>query len=282
MLNDELFLISLVVLILLVLAVLGLLIYFAHRQASVKPGANPKLVKLRFESLRQSFRQAIDLIEANIAERSERYGIPWVLVLNEGKEQGTLPIEQAGVASALSSDAASMASNQGIDWHFFDKGVVVEMQGAYLGSPDDEDAAEKPWDEFLGLCRKYRPDRPFDSVVITVPARLLLDSSPDAVLELTKLARQAHRRLWLAQNRFAMRFAVYVTVSSCEAIDGFSEFARALPESMRAGIMGWSSPYDLSTTYQDGWVDEAMDEVYDIADVDNRLWIDMVLGPEDR
>lgn len=261
MLRDNLFLASLGILIVLVLVMLGLVLYFAVRRSAAKPGSDPKIVKLRFDSLRSSFRQAVELIEGNIATRGERYSIPWVLVLNEGNDNRQLPIEQSGVASALSSEAASAAATQGISWHFFDKGIVIDMQGAYLGSPDDEDATEKPWDEFLGLCRKYRPQRPFDSVVITVPAALLLDNNPDALLELGKLARLAHRRLWLAQNRFAMRFAVYVVVSGCDQIEGFSPFARALPEPMRAGILGWSSPYDLSTTYQDAWVGEALDSV---------------------
>lgn len=259
MLRDNLFLASLAVLILLVVAVLGLVLWMAVRRSSAKGAADPKLARMRFDSLRNSFRQAVELIEANIAARSERYSIPWVLVLNE--THGQLPIEQSGVASALSTEAAMAASAQGISWHFFDRGIVVDIQGAYLGSPDDEDAAEKPWDEFLGLCRKYRPERPFDSVVITVPASLLLDDKPDSRLELAKLAKLAHRRLWLAQNRFAMRFAVYVVVSGCEEIEGFAQFARLVPESVRASMLGWSSPYDLSTTYQAQWVDDAIDAV---------------------
>ncbi len=261
MLKDNLFLLSLGILILLVLFILGLVVYFAIRRSSAKTPNDPKITKLRFDSLRSSFKQAVELIEQNIASRSERYSIPWVMVLNEGNGQSRLPIEQSGVASALSSEAAMAASAQGISWHFFDKGVVIDIQGAYLGSPDDEDASEKPWDEFLGLCRKYRPQRPFDSVVITVPASLLLDDNPDARLELAKLAKLAHRRLWLAQNRFAMRFAVYVVVSGCEQIEGFAPFARMLPETVRASMLGWSSPYDLSTTYQSGWVQDAVDSV---------------------
>lgn len=283
MLSNSLFLWSLAALIGVLLAILGFILYVAARQAHAKPGADPKLVKLRFDSLRNSFRNAVDIIEANIAARSERYGIPWVLVLNEGQTNSALPIEQSGVASALSSEAATAAATNGIAWHFFDKGVVVEMQGAYLGSPDDESSAEKPWDEFLGLCRNYRPQRPFDSVVITVPARLLLDNGPDAQLELVKLARLSHRRLWLAQNRFAMRFAVYIAVSGCESIEGFSAFARALPESMRAGILGWSSPYDLSTTYQGSWVEDAVDDVvHTLADASAELFTHFKGGADAR
>lgn len=261
MLSDNLFLTAIAVLIVLVLVILATVLYFASRQTESKPGQDPKLVKLRFDSLRSSFKQAVELIENNIVSRSERYSIPWVLVLNEGQSERQLPVEQSGVSSALSTESASSAATQGISWHFFDKGIVIDMQGSYLGSPDDEDANEKPWDEFLGLCRNYRPQRPFDSVVITVPSSLLQNTSADGKLELTKLARTAHRRLWLAQNRFAMRFAVYVVVSECEGIEGFSQFARTLPESMRAGMLGWSSPFDLSTTYQSEWVVDAVNSV---------------------
>ncbi|MBV5297047.1 MAG: type VI secretion protein IcmF [Rhodoferax sp.] len=273
MLTDQYFLISIAVLAIVVLLILGMVIYFAARRSSVKTGSDPKIAKLRFDSLRSSFRQAVELIESNIASRANRYGIPWIMVLNEGDSHRALPIEQSGVASALSTESASAAATQGISWHFFDRGIVIDIQGAYLGSPDDDDAAEKPWDEFLGLCRTYRPQRPFDSVVVTIPASLLLQDSADTLLEISKRAKLAHRRLWLAQNRFAMRFAVYVLVTGAEHLEGFSSFARALPEPLRASMLGWSSPYDLSATYQSDWIDAALSTmVGSVSDVSAELF----------
>lgn len=260
MLTSNLFLLSLAVLIVVVCAVLGVVVYFALHGAQAKPGAERKIVRLRTDSLRSAFRQAVELVEGNIASRAERYNIPWVLVLNEGDDPRPLPIAQSGVASVLSAEAASPAATQGISWQFFDRGIVVDIKAAYLGSPD-EDGDEKPWDEFLSLCRNYRPQRPFDSVVITVPAAMLLAENTDARLELERHAKLAHRRLWLAQNRFAMRFAVYVVVTGCEALTGFAAFTRALPEPLRASMLGWSSPYDLSVTYQSDWVDTALSSI---------------------
>ncbi|TAL97860.1 MAG: type VI secretion protein IcmF [Paraburkholderia sp.] len=257
MLTSNLFLLSIGVLTLIVCIVLGAVLYFAANGARAKPEGERKIMRLRSDSLRTAFRQAVELIEGNIASRAERYNVPWIMVLNEGDERQPLPIAQSGVASALGSDAANAASTQGIAWNFFDRGVVIDIKAAWLGSPDDE-GDEKPWDEFLGLCRNYRPQRPFDSVVVTVPADMLLAGDTDAQLELVRRAKLAHRRLWLAQNRFAVRFAVYVVVTGCEALPGFTAFARALPESMRSSMLGWSSPYDLSTTYQPDWIDTAM------------------------
>jgi type VI secretion system protein ImpL len=260
MLTSNLFLLSVAVLIVVVLVVLGAVFWIAAHSAQNKPAAERKIVRLRTDSLRNAFRQAVELIEGNIASRSERYNVPWVIVLNEGDDPRPLPIAQAGVASVLSSEAANPAAIQGISWNFFDRGVVIDIKAAYLGSPD-ESSDEKPWDEFLSLCRNYRPQRPFDSVVVTVPASMLLADHPDARLELERHAKLAHRRLWLAQNRFAMRFAVYVVVTGCEELDGFAGFARALPEPLRASMLGWSSPFDLSTTYQSSWVDTALGSI---------------------
>lgn len=260
MLTSNLFLLSVAVLIVVVLVVLGAVFWIAAHSAQNKPAADRKIVRLRTDSLRNAFRHAVELIEGNIASRSERYNVPWVIVLNEGDDPRPLPIAQAGVASVLSSEAANPAAIQGISWNFFDRGVVIDIKAAYLGSPD-ESSDEKPWDEFLSLCRNYRPQRPFDSVVVTVPASMLLADHPDTRLELERHAKLAHRRLWLAQNRFAMRFAVYVVVTGCESLEGFAGFARALPEPLRASMLGWSSPFDLSTTYQSSWVDAAMGSI---------------------
>ena len=260
MLTSDLFLLSLAVLIVVVCTVLGIVVYFAAHGAQNKTTGDRKIVRMRADSLRNAFRQAVELVEGNIASRAERYNVPWILVLNEGDDSRALPIAQSGVASVLSSEAATPAATQGIAWQFFDRGIVIDIKAAYLGSPDEE-TDEKPWDEFLSLCRNYRPQRPFDSVVVTVPATMLLAEDTDARLELVRHAKLAHRRLWLAQNRFAMRFALYVVVTGCESLAGFTSFARALPEPLRASMLGWSSPYDLSETYQASWVETAMTSI---------------------
>jgi hypothetical protein len=188
MLTSNLFLLSLALLIVVVCTVLGTVVYFAAHGDKNKAAGDRKIVRMRTDSLRNAFRQAVELIEGNIASRAERYNVPWILVLNEGEDPRALPIAQSGVASVLSSDAATPAATQGIAWQFYDRGIVIDIKTAYLGSPD-EDTEEKPWDEFLSLCRNYRPQRPFDSVVVTVPAAMLLAQDADARLELVRHAK---------------------------------------------------------------------------------------------
>lgn len=278
-LKSELVIWSLLALVLLVLLVLGFVIWVASRPEKENREQSRRLVKMRNDSLRASFRHAIELIEANIADRSQRLSLPWVLVLNEGLEPEPIALGHSGISQALSADSTATATAQGISWNFFDKGIVINMLGAYLGTPDGEDDSERPWEEFLSLCRDYRPERPFDSLVVTVPVDLLMSSDPNARLELNRLAKLANRRLWKAQNRFAMRFSVYVMVSGCERLTGFAPFARALPEPMRKSILGWSSPFEITATYQDNWVDQAVDHtVQTLSDTSAELYVLNVEG----
>lgn len=262
-LSDNTAILTLLGLTLLVLLLLALVVWAAMKgaQQSERPAAEqPRL--LSADSLKQSFRVAVELIESNLAARSERYNLSWTLILNEGKLGRELPLVQSGLQSALSADSTLTASGQGISWNFFDQGVAIQLQSEYLGSPDPEAAsANGTWDDFLGLCRNYRPDRPFDAIVLSIPAAAFLDAEGQAQIDLIARAKAIHRRLWLAQNRLALRFPIYIAIADCETIPGFARFAAALPEPLRRSMLGWSSSHELSAPFQSQWIDTAMNDV---------------------
>lgn len=262
-LSDNLVIATLLALTLLVLLLLAVVVWAAVAGAS-KAGKPPetKARTISADSLKLSFRRAVELIESNLAERGERYNLSWTLVLNEGQNGHELPLVHSGLQSALSADTTLSAAAQGITWNFFDKGVAVQLQSDHLGAPDPQsNQGNRTWDDFLGLCRSYRPERPFDAIVVAVPASAFLQQDPQGQLDLAARAKAVHRRLWLAQNRLALRFPVYLVVSECERIPGFSAFAAALPEPLRRSMLGWSSPHELVAPFQSHWVDAAMNEV---------------------
>lgn len=262
-LSDNLAIATLLLVTLLVLILFGLIVNAALR-GTVQGGAahaDSKLRTLGAESLRQSFRSALELIESHLAARHERYKLSWTLLLNDSAQR-PVPLAQSGLPSALSADSTLSAAAQGIDWHFFDSGVIVQLQAGHLGSPDPDSASSNGvWDDFLGLCRNYRPQRPFDSIVLAVPCTALLQTDPQGQLGLVARAKAIHRRLWLAQNRLALRFPIYLVVSECEALPGFASFGSALPEALRRSMLGWSSPYELVAPFRAQWADSAMDDM---------------------
>jgi len=263
-LSSHLAIISLLALTLVALGVLGLVVWAAIQGADRerKAGGFAPARQVNLDSFKQSFRQAVELIEANLASRPERYNLSWTLVLHEADTEQVLPLVASGIPSALSTDATLSARAHGIDWNFFDKGVAIQLQGGYLGAPDANGSAElNGWEQFLGLCRKYRPDRPFDALVIALPVSSLRVSEPQAGLDLAARAKSIHRRLWLAQNRFALQFPVYLVITGCDSVPGFTAFGLALPETLRRSMLGWSSPYELGAPFQPAWIDAGMDDI---------------------
>lgn len=262
-LSDHLVIVVLAVLTLLLLVLLAFVASAALRggtqEAGADGGARQRL--LGSESLRQSFRNAVALIEANLATRSERYSLSWTLLLNDSAGRD-VPLLHSGLQSALSADSSMSAAAEGMVWNFFDRGVVVQLQSEHLGSPDpDSGTSTGVWDDFLGLCRAYRPQRPFDAIVLAVPCALMLAADPQGQLDLVARAKAIHRRLWLAQNRLALRLPIHLVITECDVLPGFSSFGAALPESMQRAMLGWASPYELVAPFRAQWVDAAVDQI---------------------
>lgn len=257
-LSDNLVPLVLLAAILLMLLLVAVVVAAALRGGGAKGGRTLRLPGA--DSLRLSFRKAVRLIEKNLASRGERYNLSWTLLLNAGAA-GDVPLIESGLRSALSADTSAAVSTPGLAWNFFDRGVVLQLHGDYLGGPDDGDAGTGIWDDLLGLCRAYRPQRPFDAIVLAIPCAELLQGDAQGQLALAARAKAIHRRLWLAQNRLAMRFPIHIVVTGCEAVPGFARFGAALPEAMRRSILGWASPYELVAPFRIQWVDAAMDQI---------------------
>lgn len=252
------------------IAVLLVALRFGIDRDGDKPGA--RRAALDISKLRSSFRDAVARIERNIAEHGKRYDIPWVVLLHDGTAASRPAIEACGLPRVLDGESAE-PERDAPRWHFFDRGIVIELESEQLDDPASIDLQEKRWEEFIALCGQYRPQRPLDSVIVSVPAGLLADRTPEGRERLRLKADAASRRIWIAQNRYAMRFAVYVVVSGCEDLPGFAGFAQALPSAMRDSMLGWSSPYQPSALYQSGWVTQAFDQVeQNVADAGAELF----------
>lgn len=258
------------VLLVTVLAVLVVALRFGIDRSNDKAGA--RRIALDIGRLRSSFRAATGKIEANIVSHDKRYDIPWVVLLHDGNDDTRPAIEACGLSKILQDETESPIENAP-RWHLFDRGIVVELNSDQLDDPTGADAQEKRWEEFVALCGKYRPQRPLDSMIVSVSASLLLDRTPEGRERLRERADAISRRIWIAQNRYAMRFAVYVVISGIEEQPGFDALAWSLPDALRDSMLGWSSPYQPAAMYQSNWVTQAFDQIeQDVADISAELF----------
>lgn len=192
--------------------------------------------------------------------REQRYEQPWTLLLGE-KGAGKTSLLRS-VAAHLRHDPPAWAEQielPGAEWTLFEHGVLIDPEGRLCdtrgeGDNSGGDSGGKGWHRLLDKIDDLRPERPLDKVILTVSARSLLAHGEDALID---LARDALRQLQEVQHRFEFAVPVYVVVTQCDAVPGFSAFWRAQVAARRDEIFGWTAPPAFQSEEPPAWVETA-------------------------
>ena len=120
-----------------------------------------------------------------------------------------------------------------VTWWLFTTGVVLDVDGSMISSPDGMTSDEATWKSFLTLVRKNRPERPVDGFIIAIPADDLIGSKKLSNEDLRRKADLLYEKIWHAQKATGMTFPVYVFVTKCDHIPGFRSYVSELPENLR-------------------------------------------------
>lgn len=268
-------------LLLIAVLVLGILIYLlllvvkARKEASAAieqaepPVEPPEPPPDEAESgrassflLRSSFKRGLDRLRELVPARGYRYEIPWFLMIGQAGSRRPDLLAEAGLSLPVGAPDGDRESQLGCTWWFFDRGVVLDLSSEYVLRADGTTADDRGWRTLLRLLEGARPQRPIDGVVLTVPCHQLYGvnrDSPQAVAEVERKATALYDRVWQAQKRLGIRFPIYVVVTGCQLVPGFTALAEAIPEEHRLGIFGWSSPHAMDSPFRPAWADEAFD-----------------------
>jgi type VI secretion system protein ImpL len=170
------------------------------------------------------------------------YLVPWVLRIGVGGGGAE------GVLASLDASRPPVgdAARDGVSWHIYDRGVVIDV------------ASNDLWLDTLAFAARQRPAMPIDGIVLTVPVSALGD-----VRKAGARGAEAHARLWEAQRNLGFAVPVYVVLTGVEELDGFRAFEALLPDVQREGIIGWSFPYAIETAFTPEFVGEALQTVED-------------------
>jgi type VI secretion system protein ImpL len=208
--------------------------------------------------LRERFEQALAILrQARMKGAGGRhwvYQLPWYMFIGAPGTGKSTALAHSGLHFPLREKLGAEAiggvgGTRHCDWWFTDDAVLVDTAGRFTTQDSDAQADESAWAGFLQLLRKYRPRRPLNGVIVTVSAADLV-SQDDA-------ARDAHvrairSRLTDLGERLGVRFPVYVVVTKCDLLAGFTEFFDDLGEAERNQVWGMTFPFDESTRASDG------------------------------
>lgn len=283
-LNWILILLAIIILVMCILIFLYIVLRKARKKSApkevtvetgalveIKKGEAAPIEFIQYDSssslgLRASFSKAIRVLKAHVAGRDYRYRIPWFLMIGESRSGKTTLLGNTGLNLPVGPPTEHVRGiKQGLNWCFFDKGVVLDVSGDYVLHSDGETSNNAGWNTISRLLQKHRPQRPLDGVILTIPCEDLIGAknlSPDHRIKLEQKAASLYKKLWQAQKVLGMSFPVYILVTKCDQIAGFQSLCHEVPPHLQNDIFGWSSPYTLETAYKSEWVDEAFRSLY--------------------
>jgi type VI secretion system protein ImpL len=207
----------------------------AQKAPPTRDGASREALQLR-----ERFEEAVASLKKSPGGGQNLYELPWYVIIGppgSGKTTALInsglkfPLEQRFGREAL----RGVGGTRNCDWWFTDEAVLLDTAGRYTTQDSDESADSAGWGEFLNLLTKYRKRRPLNGVIVTLSASDLMTNTP---AEREANVAAVRRRLDELNKHLKVRLPVYLLVTKCDLISGFTEYFDDLSAEGRAQVWG--------------------------------------------
>src|SRR6266511_1513364 len=165
------------------------------------------------------------------------YTVPWYLLIGPSRSGKTTLLRSVANSFAPFARPPSSADapTQNCDWWFFNTAIILDTASSYAfpakGEPDSTQ-----WYRFLQLLRSYRELQPINGLIIAVAADMLASKRQE---ELRVEATELRKRIDEAIRVLGIDFPIYLLITRCDLIDGFTEFFACLPEPTARQVLGY-------------------------------------------
>ena len=198
------------------------------------------------QQLRERFEEAVAALKQKRKSGHSLYDLPWYVIIGAPGSGKTTALVNSGLkfpTEQRSGKAAlrGVGGTRNCDWWFTDQAVLLDTAGRYTTQDSDASADSAAWAEFLALLRRYRGRRPINGVILAISAQDLMIQ--DATARDAHVAA-ARRRLDELNRELRMQLPVYVMVTKCDLVAGFTEDFDDQPQQGRAQVWGVTFTYD--------------------------------------
>ena len=176
------------------------------------------------------------------------YALPWYLMMGPGGSGKTIALENAHLPSPVLDDEYSPRT--GLNWKIYNQSMVIDTPGKFFESQGSD---TQGWRTLIKMLKWYRSREPLNGVIMVLDAHSLLTFDKN---QLVKLGRECRARLEELSNSLRLDLPVYMMVTQCDHMDGFSSWAASLPESTRDQVVGFAkgrNEESITEFIQDGF-----------------------------
>src|SRR5215510_11038831 len=193
-----------------------------------------------YRQLQEKMQEAVQTLAKSPDLRKQRglplYAVPWYLCIGASRSGKTTLLR--GVATSFAPfarpSAATAAPTQNCDWWFFNTAIILDTAGHYAFPKNEVEHSR--WYRFLRLLRAHRALQPINGLIIALAADTLASKRQEEVrLE----AAELRKRIDEAIRELGIDFPVYLLITRCDLVEGFTEFFECLPEQTQRQVFGY-------------------------------------------
>ena len=211
------------------------------KQSKEKEKPSAEQVKLR-----ERFEEAVAGLKQQRRGGTNLYDLPWYVFIGAPGSGKTTALLNSGLRFPLEQrmgkgKVQGVGGTRNCDWWFTEEAVFLDTAGRYTTQDSDASSDSEGWKEFLTLLTTYRKRRPLNGIVLTLSAQDLLTQSE---MEREDHVEKARRRLNELTRDLQVQLPVYLMVTKCDTIPGFTEYFDDLTQEGRAQVWGMTFPYE--------------------------------------
>ena len=192
------------------------------------------------QQLRERFEEAVAVLKQKRRSGHSLYDLPWYVFIGAPGSGKTTALVNSGLKFPLEQRSGrgalrGIGGTRNCDWWFTEEAVFLDTAGRFTTQDSDAAADSAGWAEFLALLKKYRKRRPLNGVILTISAQ-------DLLVE-TEASREAHvaaarRRLNELNKELRTQLPIYLMVTKCDLVAGFTEYFDDLSQDGRSQVWG--------------------------------------------
>lgn len=198
------------------------------------------------QQLQSRFSEAISYIrkDSKWNRPTSLYKMPWYIIIGPPGSGKTTALTNSGLKFPLQNQFGDNAiqglgGTRNCDWWFTEQAVLIDTAGRFMTQDSEKTQDKNGWNSFLNLLKKYRKRRPINGAFVTISATDLLFQTP---AETNKLIQTTKQRVAELRTRLGIEFPVYLMLTKCDLINGFSTCFSDMGQPDREQVFGFTFP----------------------------------------
>ncbi len=193
------------------------------------------------KDLQSKWKSSVEALKRSKIGRRRRflYHLPWYVIIGAPACGKSTAIKNSGLHFPMGEPKlAGTGGTKNCDWWFAEEAIILDTAGRYTFG-DEQAPDQEEWLAFLKLLRKYRPEAPINGLIVAVSGDALMTRDRD---ELVEDARNIREKIDQLVRELGIQFPIYLLITKCDLVEGFTEFFGRLPKKRLDEIVGWTNP----------------------------------------